>query len=345
MKNTKVDYVSVWLIMIVSMIITMVCLGGITRITGSGLSITEWNPIMGAIPPLNQAEWEVAFSKYKMIPQFQVLNSSMNLTDFKFIFFWEYFHRLVGRLTGLVVLIPGIYFIVKNKLKPEFTKKVIIGFSLGLAQGFMGWFMVSSGLSELVYVSHIRLMAHLMLALFILSYWSTLYLSWRDQSSTPMMNDNPSSKALKSVYVVAVILGVQLCYGAFVAGLKGGYSFNTFPTMNGEWIPSLLFSTSPWWLNFFSDVATTQFIHRWLAVLFVGSVIAAIYFSKKESKSTAMVNKGYHFLIIAAIQFITGVITLMYHVPVAMGTLHQFNACMLVVSITAWIYHLKRANS
>ena len=274
----------------------------------------------------DQGEWEEAFAKYKLIPQFQQINPTMDLSGFKFIFFWEYFHRLIGRLTGVVVMLPGLIFIVRKTLSPYFTKKVILGFLLGLAQGFMGWFMVSSGLSQLVYVSHLRLAAHLMLALFILSYWTTVYLDWKNKDSAPVAKTGSSVQSLATVYLLAFLLIIQLFYGAFVAGLKGGYSYNTFPTMSGEWIPTLLFM---------NNIVTTQFIHRWLAAILLG---VAIFAKVKDSK-------GNQFLALLTLQFLLGVFTLVMAVPVVIGTLHQMVACILVISLTVWVYRIKKVRS
>jgi len=337
----KIDSVTIWLCAIITLIVIMVCLGGITRLTGSGLSITEWKPIMGAIPPLNETEWSDAFSKYRMIPQFLAINASMTISDFKLIFFWEYFHRLVARLIALVILLPGLIFIMKKKLDSKYTKKILIGFSLGLGQGFLGWFMVSSGLSELVYVSHLRLTAHLMLAMSILAYWTYVYLSWKRHGLPAIAKEEASSsKGLNSAYLVAVLLILQLTYGGIVAGLKAGFGYNSFPKMNGEWIPLSIFSFDPKWINFFNNMAMTQFIHRWVAVLLVATTAFSVFRTHHGKQTKPAKQQATLFLSAVLLQFFLGVMTLIYHVPTVVAVLHQLNACLLVVSLTSWIYYL-----
>lgn len=321
--------IHIWFVSVITLIVIMVVVGGITRLTGSGLSITEWKPIMGAIPPLNETDWNVAFEKYKQIPQFQVINSTMSLHEFKFIFFWEWFHRLIARLIGVIVLVPGIYFIFKKQISSSIAKKVAFGFLLGGAQGFLGWFMVSSGLSQLVYVSHIRLAAHLLLALFILGFWLDLYFQWRAETSR-----EASSRVPRTLVAVGVLLFIQLVYGAFVAGLKAGYVYNTFPKMNEEWLPADAVSMVPAWINIFQNQGMVQFIHRWLAVVLV---IAAIYAWKKEPK------EGRLFVALIGVQFLLGVLTLVLNMPIALASLHQLNACFLVLSYTAWLRRRKYA--
>lgn len=328
--SPKNPYVSIWLLSVISMIVLMVGIGGVTRLTGSGLSITEWKPIMGALPPLNEAEWNDAFLKYQQIPQFKVLNSSMDLSGFKFIFFWEWFHRLVGRLIGLVVLIPGLYFIFKKQISPALTRKVWFGFLLGGTQGFLGWFMVSSGLSELVYVSHFRLAAHLLLALFILAYWLVLYYEWQEESGQLVRTKQSAPSRVK---LTALLFVLQMFYGALVAGLKAGYAFPTFPTMNGMWIPNGMGVFEPLWSNVFNNPTTVQFIHRWLAVLVV---IFAFTAWKSEKSKTQF--EGKFFLIFLGIQFLLGVLTLTSGMSLVLASAHQVNACFLVLIMTRWIF-------
>ncbi len=349
----RFDSVGIWLASIIALIVGMVCIGGITRLTGSGLSITEWNPIMGAIPPLNEEAWQAAFLKYQHIPQFKILNSQMALNDFKFIFFWEYLHRLVGRLIGLVILVPGAILIARKQLDRDLIKKVALGLALGGMQGFLGWFMVKSGLSELVYVSHLRLAAHLLLALFILAYWTRLFLQWANKShylnAGVSANQNIQSFSVLRrrrwpVFGVVLLLGLQLTYGAFLAGLKGGFAFNTFPKMNADWIPSTLFSLTPVSLNWVSNPVTVQFIHRWLAVLLVfWSVGTAVYLQRVLPRSSQS-RVGVWFLGGLFLQFCLGVATLVFQVPLVLASLHQLNGCLLVFLVTCWVVALGEPN-
>lgn len=327
--------VLIWLLTIAAMVTIMVSIGGVTRLTGSGLSITDWSPIMGAIPPLNEAQWLEAFAKYQASPQGMQVNHAMELPEFKFIFFWEYFHRLIGRLLGFVVLIPLTYFWVKKRIDGKLAKKVLIGFALGGLQGVMGWFMVMSGLVDMPSVSHFRLAAHLSLALIILSYFVWII---RDYwIGRPELLSEDSRVALKfrtpfRLLVVALI--VQIIYGAFVAGLKAGLSFNTFPLMAGEWMPGNVWAMDPTWLNVFENPAMLQWIHRWIGTaILLGA--AAFYIGLRRMKVRDELKLwGSALTHMIFIQFLLGVATLVYQVPVALAVLHQFGAAILVILMT-----------
>lgn len=286
---------------------------------------------MGIFPPMNPEEWETAFLKYKQIPQFSVLNPSMDLSGFKLIFFWEYFHRLVGRLLGLIVFVPWVIFILTKKIDSSFAKKTGVVFLLGLAQGFLGWFMVSSGLANLVYVDHLRLTAHLMLALIILFYWSYLYFEWKSPRGVGPKAVT-SSKTRFTLALVGILFFLQLCYGAIVAGLKAGYTYSTFPKMNGEWIPSLFFHLEPKWINWMNNGATTQFVHRWLALALMLATLVLIVVGKTERSHPSLVRKYYVFFSLLLVQFLLGVFTIVFHVPITIAVLHQLNACFLVIA-------------
>ncbi len=313
---------------VIALIVLMTCVGGITRLTGSGLSITEWKPIMGAIPPLNDAEWSEAFFKYQQIPQFKILNSNMNLSEFKFIFFWEFIHRLLGRVIGLVVLIPGLYWIIKKKIQGQFAKQVMIGFLLGGLQGLMGWFMVASGLSELVYVSHFRLAAHFMLAMFVLAYWVNLYLRYT-QPATP-----PQSKMMAPSKRVMILFATQLTYGAFVAGLKAGLGYNTYPKMGDEWIATEIKLNIFKGLAWVSQSAHVQFLHRWLGILLWLMMAFAVMRSRKNLNTNTKTIQL--FWIGLTLQIALGIATLVGMVPLALAASHQLVGCLLVIVITVW---------
>ncbi len=258
MKSRKEgSAVAVWLMIGVAMIMVQVLLGGITRLTGSGLSITEWKPLLGAIPPLNEKDWNIAFEQYKQIGQYKKINFDFTLSDFKFIYFWEWFHRVWARIMGLVFAIGFVYFIVKKQFKKEMILPMILLFLLGALQGAIGWIMVKSGLNEEnLYVSHIRLAIHFMAALGLLCYvfWFALRLLIDEEHKVKL-------PALNSfTIVIMAILVLQLVYGAFMAGLKAAAYAPTWPTINGYWIP-------PGMNNIFNDPVTVQFIHRLLAYL------------------------------------------------------------------------------
>src|SRR5882724_6824680 len=260
--------VAVWLLVGVGMIIIQVLLGGITRLTGSGLSITEWKPIMGALPPMNEQDWNTAFEKYKHIAQYKYLNAYFTLSDFKSIFFWEWFHRLWARLISIAFLIPFIIFLLKKRFKKEMIRSMIILFLLGALQGLVGWIMVKSGLedSELLYVSHYKLAIHFILALGLLCYalWFAFdLLVPKDQ----VIINQPLRKF--AVWIV-ILLIIQLIYGAFIAGLKAAAAAPTWPTINGVWIPAVHSYGGHAFpgLSFLTDnPLVLHFIHRNLAYL------------------------------------------------------------------------------
>lgn len=303
----------------------MIILGGITRITGSGLSIVEWNLISGIIPPLNNDEWNIAFEKYKQFPQYKKVNYGMTIDGFKYIFLWEYLHRFLGRLIGVVFIVPFLIFYFKGQFDSSLKRRLLFVFFLGGLQGFLGWFMVKSGLVDNPNVSHYRLAAHLFLALFLLSFlWVTIL----KVVDLPRIKVN--GKIIKlSNFILALIL-IQILFGAFTAGLKAGYAYNTFPTMNGEWIPAGLLNLEPSWMNFFDNGITIQFIHRILGSLLVIGILCGLVNSKKNNPE---ISKYFYLLFfIVVIQFSLGVLTLLYHVPVTIAVLHQGVAVVLLLT-------------
>jgi heme a synthase len=258
--------VALWLFSCCAMIVAMTIIGAITRLTESGLSITEWNVLMGILPPLNEAQWLSEFEKYKATPEFLQKHYWMNLDDFKNIYFWEWFHRLWGRLIGLVYAMPLAYFWVKNKIPQGYKPRLLIFLGLGGLQGFMGWFMVQSGLVDQPDVSHYRLAMHLSLALiiFALLFWTALTLWSKDAPSKPPLG----SKALRiHGHVASLFLALTIIWGAFVAGLEAGMMYNQFPLMGQKMVPSEMWAMTPAWLNLFENHASVQFTHRWIAMI------------------------------------------------------------------------------
>lgn len=245
MNDKSKQRVAVWLFTGCFLIFSMVVIGGITRLTGSGLSITEWNVVMGTIPPLNEKEWQIAFEKYQQIPQFHKINSHFEISDFKSIFLWEYLHRLIGRLIGIVFIIPFLWFLFTRQMDKTFIRKALFLFALGALQGFLGWFMVKSGLTERTSVSHIRLAVHLLAAFitFGFTFWYALELVY------PVGNQafKKQHKLLRSILGMLII---QIVYGAFVAGMHAGKIYNTWPLMDGQIIPSGIMGMSPLIQNF-----------------------------------------------------------------------------------------------
>ena len=337
MAKNNLTPIIVWLLSGCFLIYAMVVIGGITRLTGSGLSITEWKVVTGTLPPLSEESWQKEFDGYKQIPQYKLLNSDFTLADFKNIYWWEYIHRLIGRIIGVVFLIPFLGFWAKKKFPEGFMKKMLVLFALGGLQGFLGWFMVSSGLSENTHVSHYRLAIHLISAftVFGFTFWYALDLA---SPPTPL----PQEKRVKQLSIILfVVVILQIIYGAFVAGLKAGYSYPTWPKMGDEWISKNIFSLEPLWKNFFEGHAGVQFIHRYIAyvvVLFVG----IIFYRAQKIQLTPQQRKIIYALgIIVLLQFTLGVLTLLYNVPIVIAVLHQTGAFFLF-STTLLLIHSTR---
>ncbi|MBK6399093.1 MAG: COX15/CtaA family protein [Bacteroidia bacterium] len=332
--------IAIWLFTGCFLIFGMVVIGGITRLTGSGLSITEWKPIMGAIPPLNDAEWDIAFQKYQQIPQFQKINYHFELSDFKTIFWWEFIHRLLGRLIGIVFIIPFLWFLVKKKFDSVTIKKMLFLFLLGGIQGFLGWFMVSSGLAERTSVSHIRLAIHLMFAFitFAFTFYYGLELIYSEKKEALQ---NKKLSALNKL--VFVVLSIQIIYGAFVAGLHAGKIHNTFPLMSGQVIPTGMNAMQPTWLNIFDNPVTVQFIHRFLAFTLL-FLVAWFYVESGKEKLNNFQKKGIHILIAAiGIQFLLGVITVLTQANIVMASVHQIGAFFLFSASIYLLFHFRKA--
>jgi heme a synthase len=332
--------VAIWLLAGVGMIMVQVLLGGITRLTGSGLSITEWKPILGAFPPMNEQDWVAAFDKYKEIGQFKHINFDFTLSDFKFIYFWEWFHRVWARLIGLVFLIPFIYFIWKKKISSEMVIPMIILFLLGAVQGALGWIMVKSGLNEEnLYVSHIRLAIHFLAALGLL--WYTLWFALKLLIPDTARIHGPSLK--NNTFLLLGLLVIQLIYGAFMAGLKAGAFAPTWPSMNGQWWPAGITDAKG---SFFltDNPITVQFIHRGLAYLISILIVSWYLRSKKISGAGLLGQYKYLPVLLVILQVILGILTVIYSINsralLWLGVSHQFVAMLLLMSLVFMAYLL-----
>lgn len=329
-KNTYTP-IKLWLYALVGMVLLMVLIGGVTRLTDSGLSMTNWKPITGIIPPMNDSEWLKEFSEYKKFPEFKKINFEMKLDEFKRIYFWEYFHRLFGRLIGLVFLIPFVVFLLKKEIDKKLFKKLIIGFILGGLQGLMGWYMVKSGLVDRPDVSHFRLAAHLSLAFLIISYlyWLSLELAHPNRVYV-------TYKSGQKLGIFALLLLItQIVLGAFVAGLDAGLTHNTFPKMGREWIPAELYEIP--FVEWFDSMLSLQFLHRsfgW-ALLAMAAIIAI----KRHKTLDFMQKKSIYILsFMIFIQFLLGVLTLIYFVPISFASLHQIGACVALLLLIRYLY-------
>ena len=323
--ETQAKAVRNWLYAVAFLIFCMVIVGGATRLTGSGLSITEWQPLLGAIPPLGETAWQAAFEKYKLIPQYAQLNSAMTLEEFKFIYWWEWSHRFLGRFIGAAFLVPFVIFTslgwIHKALWPRFAGLFILG---GL-QGALGWYMVASGLTDRVDVSQYRLAAHLTLATLI--FGAMLWVAFG--LGTP--RQKPSSARQRAALYIVPLLLLQVAAGGFVAGLDAGMGYNTWPLMDGKLIPDGLFVMTPAWRNFFENAMTVQFDHRLIAYVIAVAVAAYAYIVR----SGAAV-----FLLLAVLaQIGLGIYTLLAQVPLHLALMHQGGA-MLVFAAALWNLHV-----
>ncbi|OIQ29635.1 MAG: heme A synthase [Bacteroidetes bacterium MedPE-SWsnd-G2] len=328
-----------WLLTGCILIFIMVVIGGITRLTHSGLSISNYKLISGTLPPMNDVEWQAAFDLYKQYPEYQKLNTHFTIDDFKDIYFWEWLHRFIGRLIGIVFIVPFVYFLAKKRLKTETIKKCVTLLIMGGFQGFLGWYMVKSGLVDRPDVSHYRLAAHLTTAFitFAYTFWVALDLIFPNYK--PAI---PKMKRFISISIVVLI--IQIIYGAFVAGLDAGFIHNFWPTMSeGHWIHETVFiEKSPTYLNFIEGKSGVQFVHRTLAFVVV-ILIVSIWFKSKKYALSQLQTQGINaLLILLAVQFLLGVFTLIYQVPVWLGVAHQVGAFFLLSAMTFTLHRFSK---
>jgi len=334
--NNKVIY---WLLTGCILIFIMVVVGGITRLTHSGLSISNYKLISGTIPPMNEVEWNAAFDLYKQYPEYQKLNNNFELKDFKDIYFWEWLHRVIGRFIGLVFLIPFLFFLIKKQLSKATIKKSIILLTLGGFQGFLGWYMVKSGLVDNPDVSHYRLAAHLTTAFitFAYTFWVALDLMFP--------NKKEINKKLRNLIRLALgILILQIIYGAFVAGLDAGFIHNHWPMMNeGMFIHETVYiEQNPLYKNFIEGKSGVQFVHRILAYVVVLSILM-IWYRTRKLEITQNQKKGTNLLLImVGVQFLLGVLTLVLQVPVWLGVAHQVGAFLLLSIMTFTLHRFSK---
>lgn len=318
--------VAAWLLLCCALVFAIVVVGGVTRLTRSGLSIVEWQPILGTLPPVTEAQWQETFGKYKLTPEYRKVNQGMSLDAFKGIFWWEYFHRLLGRLIGLAFLLPLLWFWWRGRIDPPLALKLAGIFVLGGLQGALGWYMVQSGLVDDPRVSQYRLTAHLTLALAIYAamLWTALGLLYRDSAAA---NAAPLRKAAWVITGIVVYMAVT---GGFVAGIRAGAAYNTFPLMNGHWVPPEIFLLEPWYLNFFNNMATVQFDHRLGA--WVLAVLAPWFWLRaRRAALTPRARLAVDLLLGAlALQIGLGIATLLLAVPVALAAAHQGGAVLLL---------------
>ena len=344
--ETQHKPVVIWLFTGCFLVAAMVVIGGITRLTHSGLSMVEWKLIMGMIPPLNEAEWQATFEKYKLFPEYKLKHFHFTLEEFKSIFFWEYLHRLLGRIMGIIFIIPFIIFWFQKRFSSSLKKNLWIILILGGFQGFLGWFMVKSGLSKDPNVSHYRLAAHLISAFTLFCYvlWVALSLIYPKGKSSLSSSINSIKKLGFPLLIITVI---QIVYGAFVAGLKAGLVYNTWPKMGSQWIAESVpyMFQEKGLISLLDNMASVQFIHRILALI-VFFFVFYIFSKARVLQLNKYQKKAIHFLIsIVTLQFILGVLTLVLAVPITMGVLHQIGALALLSGIVYFIFHFKNVET
>ncbi|MBL7766147.1 MAG: COX15/CtaA family protein [Chitinophagaceae bacterium] len=342
-KNRQI--IGLWLLLGVAMLIIQVLLGGITRLTGSGLSITEWKPILGALPPMNEQDWQTSFQKYQQIAQFKYLNQDFSMSDFKFIYFWEWMHRNWARLISVVFLIPFAWFLYKRMISRDMVPKLIGLFLLGIAQGLIGWIMVASGLNdENLYVSHIRLAIHFISALVLIGFnlWFALSLMIKDE-------DRVQHHSLRTLTIaVIVILGIQLTYGAFMAGLKAANIAPTWPRINGDFLPAAVFSSNP-----VQHPISIHFIHRSLASILLILIVWLSVKSYRLTGVTSLFRKMALFpSILGLLQVTLGILSVLNAMHPTrngfglfewMAQLHQIVAMLLLLSLITLLYFYRKS--
>ncbi len=330
-----------WLQLCLVLIFTMVILGGVTRLTDSGLSMVTWHPT-GMLPPIGTEQWRAEFELYQQYPEFQKLNREMSLDGFKAIFWFEYSHRMLGRLIGLVFLLPFGYFLLRKMIRPGLTPRLVIMFFLGGFQGLLGWYMVKSGLVSNPHVSQYRLTAHLLSAILIYGFilWTIFNLAF-PLKYRPLSESGVTGWRKASLGLLGLAL-ITIASGGFVAGLDAGMIFNTFPLMGGALVPDGMAALTPWYLNPFENLVTVQFDHRWLAIV-TGGLLIAWYIRGRSRFEDAVTQRGFKLVgMMVIVQLALGIATLLMQVPVLLGALHQAGALLLFSALLFNIHALSR---
>ena len=337
-QNKSVIY---WLLSGCVLLFIMVTVGGITRLTNSGLSMTDWHLVTDTFPPLTDEKWQAAFEEYKKFPEYQKINihNDFQLSDYKFIYFWEWFHRFIGRIIGLVFIVPFVYFLIKKKLNSETIKKCVILLGMGAFQGFLGWFMVKSGLIDNPDVSHFRLSLHLTFAFITFAYtlWVALDIIYPSKNEVIL----PLRKLAR---IALVFLIIQIIYGGFVAGLNAGLIHNHWPLMSdGQLLhESVILEKDSWLLRLTEGKSGVQFVHRTMAYVVVGLILFLYFKSKKFTLSKQQQNGMNLLVIIVFLQFLLGVFTLLFSVPLWLGLTHQIMAFILLATMTYTLHRFSK---
>ena len=333
MNNTT--GILVWISLLTLMVLVLIIIGGLTRLTNSGLSMVDWKPLLGIIPPLTYQTWLEVFNNYKLTPEFQIINSKISLEEFKYIFWWEWFHRFFARFIGIVFIFPFIYFLLKKQLSKNILIILIVVFIFGLFQAIVGWWMVKSGLVDNPYVSAYRLAFHFANALVIFSilFWLSLSLFYGTNIN------QLRNKSIKNFFHISLILiFITIVSGSFMAGTDSGKSFNTFPLMNGQYFPEGYYLNIYSWKNIFENTVAINFNHRWLAVftfLFISPIIIFLLaYKRRENNIFSLIMV----LCTLSLQIFLGILTLVSEVPLSFAIFHQTNAVLLLASML-FAYH------
>jgi cytochrome c oxidase assembly protein subunit 15 len=327
--NRQVAY---WLITCAAVIFGMILLGGVTRLTDSGLSMVDWKPIKGIIPPITQADWQAMFLKYQQYPEYQKTNFAMTLAEFKPIFMYEYLHRMLGRFIGLLFAVPFLFFYLKKRIAPGLTPRLLVLLVLGGSQGLLGWYMVKSGLVDNPHVSQYRLTAHLGMAVFIYGFifWTILDLLAPEYKQPAQLK--------RFSYSLSGLIFLMILSGGLVAGTRAGIPYPTWPLMGDSFIPSGLYSTQPFWLSAFEDMLTIQFNHRMFAYLIVILVCSFSYKALRSKLQGPLKMAIYCFLGLLVLQVVLGISTLIFYIPVPVAAAHQVCAVALL-SVSLFVSH------
>ena len=337
MASSAPRSVVVWLVSIYLLVLAMVVVGGITRLTGSGLSMVEWRPLMGALPPMGEEEWGEVFDKYKESPQYEQVNHWMTVDDFKRIFFWEYLHRLLGRLIGVAFFVPWVFFLARRRIDRPLARRTLVAFVLGGLQGVLGWYMVVSGLADEPSVSHYRLAAHLMLALVVMNWILWILLDLRAAPDRERSGDRGFTRA---AWAAVALVAAQIVYGAFMAGTRAGFLYSTFPDMNDRFVPAGMMEVGPAWQNLLENPIAIHFIHRTLGWLLLIAVGAVWWVGRRRARTPEQRRSLALFGWSTVLQMVLGAATVMLYVSTPVAVAHQaLGALVLSASIyVVWAF-------
>ncbi len=336
--------IGLWLLACCGMVALTLVVGGATRLTRSGLSITEWKPLSGIVPPMSDEAWTTAFEAYRQTPEYRLVNRGMSLDEFKGIYWWEFWHRVVGRLIGVVVLVPYLWFLARGALPRRLAWRLAGIFVLGGLQGALGWFMVQSGLQDVPMVSPIRLTAHLSLALviFVLLLW-TVFEVLRPEAPATVSAGAPAPPLRRGARLALVVAAYMVVTGGLVAGLRAGKVFRTFPLMDGDFIPPGLYALEPWWRNLFENMTAVQWHHRMGAWIFTAVVLAILAAARRPGTPPLLRTAAGLLGATLVLQITLGAFTVIHGVPVILGVAHQAGA-VLVLSAATWFTYLQRGH-